>query len=142
MTHTSIAIINGPNLNLVGSREPGIYGEVHLDVFLEELKQLHPDLDIQVMQSNLEGQLIDWIQQANTDNRAIILNPGGYAHTSVAILDAIRSCKVPVIEVHITNVHAREPFRHTLLTAAAAKGVISGFGLEVYQMALIYLTRS
>ena len=134
-----ITIINGPNLNLLGKREPGIYGNEGFESYLEKLKQSNPDLVIEYFQSNIEGELIDAIQQAGSSADGIILNPGGYTHTSVAIGDAIASITVPVIEVHISNVHAREDFRKISHVSAKARGTICGLGLEGYALAAQYL---
>mgnify|MGYP000002751216 CR=1 FL=1 len=134
-----ITIINGPNLNLLGKREPGIYGSEGFESYLEKLKQSNPDLVIEYFQSNIEGELIDAIQQAGFSADGIILNPGGYTHTSVAIGDAIASITVPVIEVHISNVHAREDFRKISHVSAKARGTICGLGLEGYALAAQYL---
>ncbi len=134
-----ITIINGPNLNLLGKREPGIYGNEAFESYMEKLKQSNPDLVIEYFQSNIEGELIDAIQQAGSSADGIILNPGGYTHTSVAIGDAIASITVPVIEVHISNVHAREDFRKISHVSAKARGTICGLGLEGYALAAQYL---
>lgn len=138
-----ISIINGPNLNLLGRREPEIYGRQDFMSFLESLHMDFPDVDIEYFQSNSEGEIIDEIQQKgfNPDCSGIILNPGGYSHYSVAIADAVAAVHVPVVEVHISNIHAREEFRHTSVTARAAKGVVAGLGLEGYRLALSYLKR-
>ena len=134
-----ITIINGPNLNLLGKREPGIYGSEGFDSYLEKLKQSNPDLMFDYFQSNIEGELIDAIQKAGFSADGIILNPGGYTHTSVAIGDAIASITSPVIEVHISNVHAREEFRRISHVSAKARGTICGLGLEGYALAAQYL---
>jgi 3-dehydroquinate dehydratase-2 len=134
-----ITIINGPNLNLLGKREPGIYGSEGFESYLEKLKQSNPDLVFDYFQSNIEGELIDAIQKAGFSADGIILNPGGYTHTSVAIGDAIASITSPVIEVHISNVHAREEFRKISHVSAKAKGTICGLGLEGYSLAAQYL---
>ena len=134
-----ITIINGPNLNLLGKREPGIYGSEGFDFYLEKLKQSNPDLVFDYFQSNIEGELIDAIQKAGFSADGIILNPGGYTHTSVAIGDAIASITSPVIEVHISNVHAREEFRRISHVSAKARGTICGLGLEGYALAAQYL---
>jgi len=134
-----ITIINGPNLNLLGKREPGIYGSEGFDSYLEKLKQSNPDLVFDYFQSNIEGELIDAIQKAGFSADGIILNPGGYTHTSVAIGDAIASITSPVIEVHISNVHAREEFRKISHVSAKAKGTICGLGLDGYALAAQYL---
>jgi len=134
-----ITIINGPNLNLLGKREPGIYGNEGFESYLEKLKQSNPDLVFDYFQSNIEGELIDAIQKAGFSADGIILNPGGYTHTSVAIGDAIPSITAPVIEVHISNVHAREEFRKISHVSAKARGTICGLGLEGYALAAQFL---
>jgi 3-dehydroquinate dehydratase-2 len=134
-----ITIINGPNLNLLGKREPGIYGSEGFESYLEKLKQSNPDLVFDYFQSNVEGELIDAIQKAGFSADGIILNPGGYTHTSVAIGDAIASITSPVIEVHISNVHAREEFRKISHVSAKAKGTICGLGLDGYTLAVQYI---
>ena len=131
-----IQIINGPNINLLGKREPSIYGSVTFEDFLIELRANYPDVEISYYQSNTEGELIDKIQETGFDVDGIILNAGAYTHTSIALQDAIRAVTSPVVEVHISNVHARESFRHKSMIAAACKGVICGFGLKSYQLAL------
>ena len=133
-----IQIINGPNLNLLGQREPGIYGSESFDAYLEQLRAKYPDVTIDYYQSNVEGELIDKMQQAGFFEPCdgIVLNAGAYTHTSVAPHDCIRSLRCPVIEVHISNVHQREPFRHHSFLSAACKGVICGFGLDSYRLAI------
>ena len=135
-----IQIINGPNINLLGKREPSIYGSVTFEDFLIELRANYPDVEISYYQSNTEGELIDKIQETGFDVDGIILNAGAYTHTSIALQDAIRAVTSPVVEVHRSNVHARESFRHKSMIAAACKGVICGFGLKSYQLALEALT--
>lgn len=135
-----IQIINGPNINLLGKREPSIYGSVTFEDFLIELRANYPDVEISYYQSNTEGELIDKIQETGFDVDGIILNAGAYTHTSIALQDAIRAVTSPVVEVHISNVHTRESFRHKSMIAAACKGVICGFGLKSYQLALEALT--
>ena len=135
----TIFILNGPNLNLLGLREPEIYGTDTLDDIAGRCEDRARELgfDIEFRQSNHEGHLIDWLHEANADAAtAVILNPGGYTHTSVAILDAIKSIKVPVIEVHLSNPGAREPFRHRSYVGKAARGTIAGFGALGYMLAL------
>jgi len=132
----TIQLINGPNLNLLGRREPAIYGRLNFDVYLEQLRASFPDIDIRYFQSNSEGALIDKIHEAGFSVDGIVLNAGGYTHTSIALHDAIRGVNAPVIEVHISNVHARDEFRHKSLIAAACKGVIAGFGLDSYRLAI------
>ena len=131
-----IAIINGPNLNLLGKREPGIYGNLPFEEFLDELKKDYSSVDITYFQSNIEGELVNEIQKNGFDANGIILNPGGYTHTSVAIGDAIAAITSPVIEVHISNVHAREEFRKISLISAKCAGTISGLGMHGYRLAL------
>lgn len=134
-----IVIINGPNLNLLGKREPGIYGSEGFDSYFERLKSLHPDLELSYCQSNVEGELINYLQHYGFTYDGIVLNPGGYTHTSVAIGDAIASITTPVVEVHISNVHAREDFRKISHVSAKAKGTICGLGLDGYHLAIQYL---
>ena len=124
-----ILIINGPNLNLLGKREPTIYGNNTFEDYLEQLREKYP-------QCNIEGELINKIHEVGFTYDGIILNAGAYTHTSIALHDAIKAVTTPVIEVHISNVHAREPFRHVSMISAACKGVVIGFGLESYRLAL------
>nr|WP_325289367.1 type II 3-dehydroquinate dehydratase [uncultured Bacteroides sp.] len=131
-----IQIINGPNINLLGKREPSIYGSVSFEDYLAELRAKYPEVQIDYYQSNIEGELIDKIQQVGFDADGIILNAGAYTHTSIALQDAIRAVKSPVVEVHISNVHAREAFRHVSMISCACMGVICGFGLNSYRLAL------
>ncbi|CCY51724.1 MULTISPECIES: type II 3-dehydroquinate dehydratase [Bacteroides] len=131
-----IQIINGPNINLLGKREPSIYGSVTFEDYLTGLRETYKDIEINYFQSNIEGEMIDCIQQAGFEADGIILNAGAYTHTSIALQDAIRSVTAPVIEVHISNVHSREAFRHVSMIACACKGVICGFGLDSYRLAL------
>lgn len=131
-----VQIINGPNLNLLGRREPGVYGSTSFDDCLADLRRRYPDVQIDYFQSNIEGALIDKIHETGFDCDGIILNAGAYTHTSIALQDAIRAVTAPVVEVHISNVHAREPFRHVSLIAAACRGVVCGFGLDSYRLAL------
>jgi 3-dehydroquinate dehydratase II len=133
-----ITILNGPNLNLLGQRQPEIYGRETLDDVASAASELADDLGIAIrfLQSNHEGQLIDWIQEARGKSAGIIINPGGYSHTSVAILDALHAFDGPVLEVHISNIHKREPFRHHSFISQRADGVIAGFGTEGYLLAL------
>ena len=131
-----IQIINGPNLNLLGTREPGIYGSTTFEACLEKLRRQHPMVEIDYFQSNIEGELIDKLQQAGFSCDGIVLNAGAYTHTSIALLDCIRSLKSPVIEVHISNVHSREEFRHRSMIAPACMGVICGFGMDSYRLAV------
>ncbi len=133
-----IQIINGPNLNLLGQREPGIYGSESFESCLADLRQRYPDVQIDYYQSNVEGELINQMQQAGffEGYDGIVLNAGAYTHTSIALHDCIRSLKCPVIEVHISNVHRREEFRHHSTISAACQGVICGFGLDSYRLAI------
>jgi 3-dehydroquinate dehydratase II len=133
-----IAIINGPNLNLLGKRETTIYGSESFDSFLAQLKESYPEIIFSYFQSNVEGELIDEIQQAGFSADGIILNPGGYTHTSVALGDAIAAIKSPLVEVHISNIFGREDFRKLSHVSAKAVGVISGLGLKGYELALRY----
>ena len=131
-----IQIINGPNLNLLGVREPGIYGSESFEAFLPQLQAKYPDVQIDYYQSNIEGELINKMQEVGFKYDGIVLNAGAYTHTSIALHDCIRSLKSPVIEVHISNVHQREDFRHKSMISAACKGVICGFGLDSYRLAI------
>jgi 3-dehydroquinate dehydratase-2 len=133
-----IFVLNGPNLNLLGQRQPEIYGRETLEDVAEALADLGEELGLAVrhLQSNHEGQLIDWIQQARGDAAGIIINPGAYSHTSVAILDALNAFDGPVLEIHISNIHKREAFRHHSFVSGRAEGVIAGFGTEGYLLAL------
>ena len=131
-----ILIINGPNLNLLGTREPGIYGSSSFDSYLPELQKRYPEIEISYYQSNVEGELINKMQEVGFSYDGIILNAGAYTHTSIALHDCIRSLTTPVIEVHISNVHQREPFRHKSMISSACKGVICGFGLDSYRLAV------
>lgn len=131
-----ILIINGPNLNLLGRREPGIYGAISFEEYLVQLRSAYPSVEIEYFQSNHEGDIIDKIHQYGFTADGIILNAGAYTHTSVAIADAIRAVQTPVVEVHISNVHQREEFRHHSYLSAACRGVIIGFGMASYRLAL------
>jgi 3-dehydroquinate dehydratase-2 len=131
-----IAIINGPNLNLLGTREPEKYGHSSFEDYLKVLKLRFPDISFNYFQSNIEGEIINEIQSRGFSSDGIIINAGGYTHTSVAITDSIAAVKSPVIEVHITNIYAREEFRHTSLIGRTCKGSISGFGLDSYWLAV------
>ncbi|NDE09105.1 MAG: 3-dehydroquinate dehydratase [Chitinophagia bacterium] len=133
-----IAIINGPNLNLLGVREPGIYGNESFEVYFEKLVSKFPSIEFVYFQSNVEGELINEIQRLGFSYDGIIINPGGYTHTSVAIGDAIASIKTPVIEVHISNVFGREDFRKISHVSAKSVGVISGLGMKGYELAIGY----
>ncbi len=131
-----IQIINGPNLNLLGVREPGIYGSDSFESYLPKLRALYPDVEIGYYQSNVEGELINKMQEVGFDYDGMVLNAGAYTHTSVALHDCIRSLHCPVVEVHISNVHKREPFRHKSMISSACLGVICGFGLDSYRLAV------
>lgn len=131
-----ILILNGPNLNLLGVREPGIYGSESFEAYLPKLKEKYPDVEIEYFQSNVEGVMIDKMQEVGFSYDGIVLNAGAYTHTSVALHDCIRSLRCPVIEVHISNVHQREAFRHHSMISPACKGVICGFGLDSYRLAV------
>lgn len=136
-----LLIINGPNLNLLGRREKDIYGNLSFEAYLKKLRKFYPDCSIEYFQSNIEGEIIDALQKAGFLYDGIILNAGGYTHTSVAIADAIRAIRTPVVEVHITNLSAREPFRHTSFISPAVKGSIMGFGLDGYRLAVESLSK-
>ena len=131
-----IEIINGPNLNLLGIREKGIYGDSAFDPFFQSLQQKYPDIELTYFQSNSEGALIDEIHRVGFDINGIVLNAGAYTHYSIAIADAIRAVHSPVIEVHISNVHAREEYRHKSMISSSCLGVIAGFGLDSYDLAI------
>lgn len=132
----NITIINGPNLNLLGSREPGVYGNQSFDSYLEELRKLYPRVNLTYYQSNVEGELINEMQKAAKSADGIILNAGAYTHTSLAIGDAVKAIGIPVVEVHISNVYAREEFRKYSHIAASCAGTIVGFGLAGYRLAI------
>jgi len=134
-----IAIINGPNLNLLGKRETNVYGNMSFESFLDELKKKFPQIEFTYYQSNIEGELVNEIQRAGFDADGIVLNPAAYTHTSVAIGDAVAAIKSPVVEVHISNVHAREDFRKLSHISAKAAGSIFGLGLKGYELAVDYL---
>jgi 3-dehydroquinate dehydratase-2 len=131
-----IQIINGPNLNLLGVREPEIYGKKGFEEFLHVLQNSYPDVCIDYYQSNVEGELINKIHEVGFDLDGIVLNAGAYTHYSIALMDAIKSVNTPVIEVHISNVHQREEYRHHSVISSACKGVICGFGLDSYRLAI------
>ena len=131
-----IQIINGPNLNLLGVREPAIYGKKGFEEFLHVLQNSYPDVCIDYYQSNVEGELINNIHEVGFDLDGIVLNAGAYTHYSLALMDAIKSVNTPVIEVHISNVHQREEYRHRSVISSACKGVICGFGLDSYRLAI------
>ena len=132
----TIQIINGPNLNLLGVREPSVYGSTSFDDFLPRLRACFPDVQIDYFQSNIEGELIDKLQAVGFQCDGIVLNAAAYTHTSIALADCIRAISAPVVEVHISNVHQREAFRHQSMIAAACRGVICGFGLDSYRLAI------
>jgi 3-dehydroquinate dehydratase-2 len=131
-----IALINGPNLNLLGSREPQIYGTQSFENYLDSLRLKHPNVNFEYFQSNVEGELINYLQKCNA--KGMILNGGGYSHTSVALRDCISSISIPVVEVHISNIAGRESFRHESLLSPVCVGCIFGFGLKGYELALNY----
>lgn len=137
-----IAIINGPNLNLLGKREPEIYGNISFEDFLRELRKKFPDTPIEYFQYNSEGDIIDCLHKLGYDHpecKGILINPGAYTHYSYAIADAISAIPQPVIEVHISNIMSREEFRHNSVTAPVCKGMLSGFGLKGYELAIQFL---
>lgn len=131
-----IMIINGPNLNLLGRREPEIYGSNSFEAYLDELRKKMDNVEIDYYQSNIEGELINKMQEVGFTYDGIVLNAGAYTHTSIALQDCIRSLKAPVVEVHISNVHKREEFRHKSMISCACLGVICGFGLDSYRLAI------
>ncbi len=131
-----IQIINGPNINLLGLREPSVYGSETFESCLKKLKEQYPTVEFDYYQSNVEGEMINKIQEAGFVCDGIVLNAGAYTHTSIALQDAIRAIQAPVIEVHISNVHKREEFRHRSMIACACAGVICGFGLDSYRLAV------
>lgn len=135
-----ILIVNGPNLNLLGVREPGIYGKCKFEDYLPELKRAFPEVELSYYQSNIEGELIDKMQEVGFTADGIVLNAGAYTHTSIALLDCIRAIDCPVVEVHISNVHQREEFRHHSMISAGCRGVVCGFGLKSYKLAIEALT--
>lgn len=137
----SILILNGPNLNLLGTREPAIYGTRSFEDYLAELRANFSGHTIDLLQSNVEGELIDALQAADTDRDCVVMNAAGYTHTSVAIRDTIAGLRIAVVEVHISNIHDREEFRERSITGAKCAGVITGFGLEGYRMAIDHLLR-
>ena len=131
-----ILIMNGPNLNLLGVREPGIYGNSSFESYLPQLRERYPEVEIEYYQSNVEGEMINKLQEVGFSYDGIVLNAGAYTHTSIALHDCIRSLRCPVVEVHISNVHTREEFRHHSYLSPACKGVICGFGLDSYRLAV------
>ncbi len=136
-----IQIINGPNLNLLGKREPSVYGNQSFEEFFEDLKTRYPQLELHYYQSNVEGEIINKLHEIGFTFDGIILNAGAYTHTSVAIHDAIGAIKTPTVEVHISNVYAREEFRHKSLITSKCVGLLTGFGMEGYALAVQYLIR-
>jgi 3-dehydroquinate dehydratase II len=136
-----IGVINGPNLNLLGTREPTVYGTSNLQDLESQLQESFPDISFAFYQSNVEGEIINALHEMSHSCGAIIINPAGYSHTSVAIADAIAALPCDVVEVHISNIHSREDYRHQSLTGAKSVGVISGFGLEGYRLAVDFLRR-
>jgi len=134
----TIAIINGPNLNLLGTREPDIYGNLSFDDFLPRLRERYPQLQLSYFQSNVEGELINQLHACRNSAQGVIINAGGYSHTSIALGDAIAAIGIPVIEVHVSNVLAREDYRKSSFIAARCKGAISGLGMEGYALAVQY----
>lgn len=133
-----IAIINGPNLNLLGKREPGIYGNESFESYFEKLKAQYPDVQLSYFQSNIEGEMINHLHEIGFSYDGILLNAGGYTHTSVALRDAISAIKTPVLEIHISNIHAREEFRHKSMIAPACVGSICGLGMKGYALGVAY----
>lgn len=136
-----IQIINGPNLNLLGLREPGIYGNQSFDEYIKTLRDMYSILEIDYFQSNVEGELINKLHEVGFTYDGIVINGGAYTHTSVAIADAIAAIKTPVVEVHISNIYAREEYRHVSLTGKNCKGVLTGFGMDGYRLAIESLLR-
>jgi 3-dehydroquinate dehydratase-2 len=134
-----IAIINGPNLNLLGSRETTVYGSQSFEHYLEALEKQFPHIDLEYFQSNIEGELITQIQQVGFEFNGIVFNPGGYTHTSVALGDCVAAITTPVVEVHISNIYAREDFRKISFISSKCKGTISGLGLKGYELAIKWL---
>ena len=136
-----ILVLNGPNINMLGIREPGVYGTATYDDLCEMIRKKAEELQVavEIKQSNSEGQLVDWIQDSHNKADGIVMNPGAYTHYSVAILDALKSVNIPVVEVHISNIHRREEFRHHCVTTAGCAGQICGLGLQGYLLALEYL---
>ena len=136
-----ILIVNGPNLNLLGSREPEIYGNRTFDNYLKELQAMFPSADIDLFQSNIEGEIIDALHAAAKKYDAVLLNAGGYTHTSVAIADAVGAIGIDVVEIHMSSILSREEFRHTSLIAPKCKGSIMGFGLDSYRLGVLSVLR-
>ena len=135
-----ILILNGPNLNLLGKREPGVYGNQSFDDYFETLKSVFPEIELHYFQSNHEGALIDKIHEVGFTFDGIVINAGGYTHTSIALADALSAVTTPAVEVHISNIHAREPFRHHSYLTSRCKGMICGLGLRGYELAVRYFT--
>lgn len=131
-----IQIINGPNLNLLGVREPGIYGNTGFDDYIKQLREIYAILEIDYFQSNVEGELINKLHEVGFSYDGIVINAGGYTHTSVALADAIAAITTPVVEVHVSNIYAREEYRHVSLTGKNCKGVLTGFGMDGYRLAI------
>lgn len=138
MLNVKLFIINGPNLNLLGRREPEVYGNTSFEAYLPQLKRLFPETTIDFYQSNIEGELIDALQRADSGYEGVILNAGAYTHTSVGIGDAVKAIRTPVVEVHLSNTLAREAYRHISYIAPHAEGVILGFGLRSYELAVYH----
>lgn len=136
-----IQIINGPNLNLLGRREPGVYGNESFDSYFSQLQNAYPDCELSCFQSNHEGMIIDKIHEVGFSYDGIVLNAGAYTHTSIAIHDAIKAVKTPVLEVHISNIHSREGFRHKSMIAAACRGSILGLGFLSYELAIDFFVK-
>lgn len=141
MNQRKITIINGPNLNLTGKREPDKYGRLSFEEWLPEIKLQYPCFDIEYFQSNIEGEIINKLQQVGFSAHGIILNPGGYTHTSVSIADTVAALTTPVVEVHLSQILAREPFRQASIVSAQCKGIIAGFGLDSYRLALEFFMK-
>jgi 3-dehydroquinate dehydratase II len=137
MPRMNLTIINGPNLNLLGTREPGVYGNTNFETFYQDLKEKYPSINFNYYQSNVEGELINKLHEIGFSADGIIFNAGAYTHTSVAIADAVAAIRSPVIEVHISNVYAREEYRHISFMAKHCKGVIAGLGLNGYELAVL-----
>lgn len=137
----SILILNGPNLNLLGTREPAIYGTRSFEDYLAELRAIFTGHTVELFQSNVEGELINALQAADGARDGVVMNAAGYTHTSVAIRDTIAGLRVPVVEVHISNIHGREEFRERSITGGGCAGIITGFGLDGYRMAIDFLLR-
>ena len=137
-----VLILNGPNLNLLGKREPDVYGDTSFETYFPHLQQIYPKCDLSYFQSNHEGDIIDKIHDVGFSYDGIVLNAGAYTHTSIAIHDAIKAVKTPVVEVHISNIHTREEFRHKSMIAAACKGSIIGLGLLSYELAIDFFQKA